>query len=157
MMLLLSTKNECMYKQTNEKAKNIYPSTYFVCWGCKEGWASDMFITSTFSVIRSRSLWPNLYAPVILPYILKTISWIHVILGILVLCETTIDIIINVSHLDLYFMVQWFCHISWILCDVWTSLFGTMNQYDSTVEQKVIIGHCELYFMAQWFYVTSWR
>ena len=51
----------------------------------KEGWASDMFITSTFSVIRSRSLWSYFHAPVILPYILKTISWIYVILGILVL------------------------------------------------------------------------
>ena len=32
--------------------------------------------------------------------------WINVILGILVLCDTTIDSIINVGHLDLYFMVQ---------------------------------------------------
>ena len=43
----------------------------------KEGLASDMFITSTFSVIRTRSLWPYFHAPVILPYILKTISWIN--------------------------------------------------------------------------------
>ena len=43
---------------------------------------------------------------VILPYILKTISWVNVILGVLVLCDTTIDIITNVGHLDLYFMVQ---------------------------------------------------
>ena len=50
-----------------------------------------MFITSTFSVIRSRSLRPNFYAPVILPYILKNISWINLILGILVLCDTIID------------------------------------------------------------------
>ena len=28
----------------------------------KEGWASDMFITSTFSVIRSRSLWLDFHA-----------------------------------------------------------------------------------------------
>ena len=37
----------------------------------KEGWASDLFITSTFSVIRSRSLWPYFHASVILMYILK--------------------------------------------------------------------------------------
>ena len=42
----------------------------------------------------------------ILPYILKTVSWINVILGILVLCDTTIDSITNVGHFDLYFMVQ---------------------------------------------------
>ena len=65
-----------------------------------------MFITSTFSVRRSRSLWPYFHAPAILPYILKTISWIKVILGRLVLCDTTIDIITNVGHLDLYFIVH---------------------------------------------------
>ena len=42
----------------------------------------------------------------ILPYVLKTISWINVILGILGLCDTTIGSITNVGHLDLYFMVQ---------------------------------------------------
>ena len=31
---------------------------------------------------------------------------INVILGILVLCDTTIDILTNIGHLDLYFMVQ---------------------------------------------------
>ena len=61
-----------------------------------------MFITSTFSVIRSSSLWPYFHASVILPYILQTISWINVVLRILVLCDTKIDIFANVSHLDLY-------------------------------------------------------
>ena len=65
-----------------------------------------MFITSTFSVIRSRSLKAYFCAPAILPLILKTIPWINVILGILALCATTIDTITNVGHLDLYFMVQ---------------------------------------------------
>ena len=46
------------------------------------------------------------HAPVILPYILKTVSWINVILGILVLCDTTTDSITNVGPLDLYFMVH---------------------------------------------------
>ena len=38
-------------------------------------------------------------------FALKTFSWINVILGILVLCDTTIDSITNVGYLDLYFMV----------------------------------------------------
>ena len=109
----------------------------------KEGWASDM--------------WHYFHAPVILPNILKTISWVNVILRILVLCDTTIDILTNVGHLDLYFMVQWFCLISWMLFDVWTSLFGVMNQYDQTVDRKINVGHCDLYFMVQWFHVTSWK
>ena len=65
-----------------------------------------MFITSTFSIIRSRSFWVYFHAPAVLPYILKTIPWINVILGILVLCDSTIDSITNVGHLNLYFMVQ---------------------------------------------------
>ena len=40
----------------------------------------------------------------ILSHILKTISWINVILRILVLCDITIDILTNVGHLDLYFI-----------------------------------------------------
>ena len=65
-----------------------------------------MFITSTVSVIKSRSLCSHFHATVILPYILKIISWINVIRGILVLCDTTIGSITNVGPLDLYFMVQ---------------------------------------------------
>ena len=33
----------------------------------------------------------------------KSILWINVILGILVVFDTTIDILTNVGHLDLYF------------------------------------------------------
>ena len=69
----------------------------------KKGWASDMFIIST--------LCNKVKVIVIIfscasDFALKTISWINVILRILVLCDTTIDSITNVGHLDLYFMVQ---------------------------------------------------
>ena len=33
-------------------------------------------------------------------------------------------------------MVQWFCHISWRLFDVWSSYFGIMSQYDLTWPQN---------------------
>ena len=39
-------------------------------------------------------------------FALKTISWINVILGILVLCDIRIGNITNVGDLNLYFMVQ---------------------------------------------------
>ena len=39
-------------------------------------------------------------------FFFKTISWINVILEILVLCDTKIDSITNVGHLDLFFMVH---------------------------------------------------
>ena len=84
---------------------------------------------------KSRSLWPVFHGPVILPCILKTFDvwtsyfWIM----------SQYDLKINVGHCDLYFMVQWFCLISWSLWrlfDVWTSYFGIMSQYDPTFDLK---------------------
>ena len=58
---------------------------------------------------------------------------------------------------DLYFTVQWFCLISWRLFDVYTSYFGSMNQYDPTFDLEINVGHCDLYSMVQWFCLISWR
>ena len=55
------------------------------------------------------------------------------------------------SSLDLYFMVKWFCLISWRLISVRTSLFGIMSQYDLKFGLKINIGHCDLYFIVQYF------
>ena len=63
----------------------------------------------------------------------------------------------KVDHCDPYFIVQWFCLITWRLFYVWTSLFGIMSQYDTTFDLKVNVGHCDLYFMVQWFCVISWK
>ena len=67
------------------------------------------------------------------------------------------DLKINVGHCDLYFMVQWFCLISWRLVDVWTPLFGIMSRVDPKFDLKINVGHCDLYFMVQWFCLISWR
>ena len=67
------------------------------------------------------------------------------------------DLKIHVGHCDLYFMVHWFCLISWRLFDVWTSYFGIMSQYDPTCYPKIKIGDCDLYFVIQWFCAISWR
>ena len=48
----------------------------------------------------------------------------------------THDLKINIGHCDLYFMVQWFCLISWRLFDVCTSYFWSMNQYDPMFDLK---------------------
>ena len=58
---------------------------------------------------------------------------------------------------DLYFMVHWFCLISWRLFDVWTSNFGIMSQYDMTFDLKINVSHCDIYFMVQWFCLIAWR
>ena len=56
-----------------------------------------------------------------------------------------------------YFMVQWFCLISWRLFEVWMSLFAILNQYDLMFDLKIYVGHCDLYFMVHWLCITSWR
>ena len=58
---------------------------------------------------------------------------------------------------DPYFMVQWFCLISWRLFDVWTSYFKIMSQYYPMCDLKINVGHNDLYFMVQWFCLISWR
>ena len=58
---------------------------------------------------------------------------------------------------DLYFMIQWFCLISWRLFDECTSYFGSMNQYDPMFDLKINVGPCDLYSMVQWFCLISWR
>lgn len=55
----------------------------------------------------------NIYGPVILPYNFNTISWLNVILGVSILCDPNINLIIYVGPCDLYFMVHWFCLLSW--------------------------------------------
>ena len=71
--------------------------------------------------------------------------------------DTTFYLRINVGHCDLYFMVQWFCFISWRLFDIWIPYFGVINQYDPMFDLKIFVGHCDLYFMVQWFYFVSWK
>ena len=61
------------------------------------------------------------------------------------------------SHHDLYFMVQWFCLVSWRLFDVWTSYFRIMCPCNPTFALKINVGHCDLYFMVQGFCLISWR
>ena len=61
------------------------------------------------------------------------------------------DLKIIICRCDLYFMVQWFCLISWRLFAVWTSYFRIMSQYDPTFDHKMNVGHCDLYFMVHWF------
>ena len=61
--------------------------------------------------------WPIFYGPVILPYILKTIWWTNVIIGILDPCDATIYCIKCMWVSDLHFMVHWFCLISRRLLD----------------------------------------
>ena len=105
---------------------------------------------------KCKSLWPIFHGPVILPYILKTVWCMNIILKDYVSMTQHLTSI-NVGHWDLYFMVQWFCLISWRLFDVWIPYYGIMSQYDPMFDLKINVCHCDLYFMVQWFCLISWR
>ena len=72
---------------------------------------------------KCRSVWPIFHCPVILPYILKTVWCMNILIWDYESVWPMFDRKINVAHCDLYFIVQWFCLISWRLFDVWTSFF----------------------------------
>ena len=76
---------------------------------------------------KCRSLWPIFRGPLIVPYTLKTISCMNIIIWIMIQYDPLHDLKINVGHCDPYFMVQWFCLISWkiiwwIYIIVWISM-----------------------------------
>ena len=72
----------------------------------------------------------------ILLYILKTVWCMNFILQDYESVWPEIWPKINVGHCDLYFMVQWFCNISWRLFDVWTLYFVIMSQCNAAFALK---------------------
>ena len=68
--------------------------------------------------------------------------------------DTVFNLNMNVSHCDLYFMVQWFCFISRRIFDIFT-YFQSMKWDDTTFDLNIILSHCDLYFMVQWFTYIS--
>ena len=78
-------------------------------WDISSMWPNEWPLTI------SRSLWPIFHGSVILPFIFITISWRIVISGLLYLCDKMIYIQIHLGQCDLYYMVEWFRHITWKL------------------------------------------
>ena len=74
-------------------------------------------------VMKWRSAWSIFHGPVILPFILKTIWCMYIILSEYESVWPDVWPQINVGHCDLYFMVQWLCLIPWRLFHVWTSFY----------------------------------
>ena len=64
-------------------------------------------------VMKWRSAWPIFHSPLILPYILRTIWCMYIKLCEYELVWPDVRPQNYVHHCDLYFMVQWFCLISW--------------------------------------------
>ena len=125
--------------------------TYIILWYYESVWPEF------WPQNKCRSLWPIFFGPVILTYILKTICCMSIIIWDYDSVWSDVWPQNKCRSVDLYFMVQWFCLITWRLFDVCTSFFGIMGQYDLTFDLKVNVGHCDLYCMVQWFCLISWR
>ena len=105
-------------------------------WDITSMWPNEWPLTI------SRSLWPIFHGSVILPYILNTICWLNVTPGILLPCDPMNDHLLYLGHCDLYFMVQWFCLISWILylldkCHTWDITSMWPNEWPLTISRSL--------------------
>ena len=65
--------------------------------------------------------WPIFGGPVILLHIFISAWWRNIIFGIMDQCDTKDALIKQMWGSNLYFMVQWFCFITWRLFDGWRS------------------------------------
>ena len=83
-----------------------------ILWDYESGWP-DVWPQN-----KCRSLWPIFHGPVILPYILKTIWYTYTVIWDYESVWPNVWPQKKVGHCDLYFMVQWFCLISWRLFDM---------------------------------------
>ena len=112
---------------------------------------------NTWPQNKCRVLWLIFYGPVILPNILTPVWYMNTILWEYESVWPDVRPKIIVGHCDLYFMVQWFCLISWRLFAVWTLYFRIISHYDPTFDLKINVGHYDLCFMVQWFCFITWR
>ena len=83
--------------------------------------------------------------------VLKTIWWMNDVLGIMAQCDTKIDLINYMKVSDLYFMVQWFCPISWKLFDGWRPYLDEGHTWDNELvwhkdwPHKIYIGQWPIF------------
>ena len=145
---------ESVWPDVRSKNKCSHCDQYFmVLWFCliswkllRTVWCINIILLDHESVWqhispqnKCRSLWPIFHGPVIFPYILKSIEdclmYEHHTLG-LSQYDPMSDLKIFIGHCDLYFIVQWFCLISWRLFDVWTLYFVIMSQCNGAFALK---------------------
>ena len=115
----------------------------------------EMLWHSVWLLYECRSLWPIFHGPVILLYIWKTIWHMNIILPDYEWYDPIIHLNMNVSHCDLYFMVQWFCFISESPFDIKTSYREIMKWYDTMIHLNIAWPTCHgsviSAFTVQWF------
>ena len=117
--------NKCMSLWPIFYGPLIFPYISKIFW-----WMSVIFLDNEtvwhklWHQNKYRSSWPIFHGIVILLNIFKIIRWVNIIVGILDQWDSQIDLIKYMSVSDLYFMVQWFCFISWRLFDGETLYLG---------------------------------
>ena len=96
----------------------VYCSFFFIQPLIKEGWASDMFITSMLI-----DVWTSLFG---------IMNWYY----------PKVDLKVNVGHCDLYLIVHWYYVTSWRHFDVSLSYFGIMWPIFHSSMILSYISHC---------------
>ena len=118
---------------------DLYFMVHWFClmsWKLFDGWRSKIDLKKYMQVvildimdqcytkidhIKYICQWPIFHGPVILPYILKTIWWMKIILWIMDWCDSKIDLKKYMQVNDPCLVVLWFCLISWL---------STINYFD---------------------------
>ena len=107
---------------------------------------------------KCRSQWPIFHGSVILPYILKTIWFMNIIL--LDYESVWLDIWPQNKYRSLWPILHGPVILSYVLktiFDISTPYFWSMSQYDPMFDLKTFVGHCDLYFKVQWFCFIFWK
>ena len=133
-----------IWPQNKCRSLDLYFMVHWCClisWSLFDIWTPYFWdYESVWPDVRPKnncmSLWPIFHGPVILPYILKTVCCMNIILQDYESVWPDIWPKNKCRSLWLYFMVQWFCLISWRLFDVWTLYFVIMSQCNAAFALK---------------------
>ena len=114
--------------------------TWDFCSVCHKHWPEFMYV----------GMLPIFHGPVILPYILKTVWWINVVLEILIQCDTNIDLNYICRSVTLF---HGLVILPYILKTVWWTnvIIGILDSYDANIYHIKCMWVSDLSFMVQWF------
>ena len=146
----------------SEGQHDPYVTVHWFClisWRLFDVWTSHFGIMSQYDLTCDLKInvghWPIFHGPVILPYILKSVWYMNILLRN---CESVwLDVWPQNKYRSLWPIVHGPVILPYILKTIWTSYFGIMSEYDTTFDLKINVGHYDLCYMVQWFYLISWR
>ena len=106
---------------------------------------------------KCRSVWPIFHGSVILPYILKTIWCMNIILWDYE--SVWHNIWPQNKCRSLWPIFHGPVILSYILKTIWymNTILGIMSRHDPMFHLKIFVAHCDIYFMVQWFCLRPWN